>query len=49
MQDKIKCPNCGHKFDVEEALSGKLEAEFQAKYEKMSPNKRRNLICKKLN
>ncbi len=34
MQDKIKCPNCGHKFDVEEALSGKLEAEFQAKYEK---------------
>lgn len=34
MTDKIKCPNCGHHFDVEEALSGKLEAHFKAKYEK---------------
>ncbi len=32
--DKIKCPNCGHNFDVEDALSGKLEAHFKAKYEK---------------
>jgi hypothetical protein len=32
--DKIKCPNCGHQFDVEEALSGKLEAHFKAEYEK---------------
>jgi hypothetical protein len=34
MNDKIKCPNCGHSFDVEEALSGKLEAHFKAEYEK---------------
>lgn len=34
MKNKIQCPNCGHNFDVEEALSGKLEAHFQAEYEK---------------
>tara|TARA_R100000935_G_scaffold58808_1_gene98146 strand:+ start:10723 stop:11961 length:1239 start_codon:yes stop_codon:yes gene_type:complete len=34
MNDKIKCPNCGHEFDVEEALSGKLEAHFKAEYER---------------
>lgn len=34
MIDKIKCPNCGHDFDVEDALSGKLEAHFKAEYEK---------------
>jgi len=34
MKDKITCPNCGHNFDVEEALSGKLEAHFKAEYEK---------------
>lgn len=34
MSDLIKCPNCGHSFDVEEALSGKLEAHFKAEYEK---------------
>ncbi|MBN2286915.1 MAG: DUF2130 domain-containing protein [Tissierellales bacterium] len=34
MNNKIKCPNCGHIFDVEEALSGKLEAHFKAEYEK---------------
>lgn len=33
MNDKIKCPNCAHHFDVEEALSGKLEAQFKAQYE----------------
>ena len=27
MDNKIKCPNCGHDFDVEEALSGKLEEQ----------------------
>lgn len=32
--DKIKCPNCAHEFDVEEALSGKLEAHFKAEYER---------------
>ena len=34
MNDKITCPNCGHCFDVEEALSGKLEARFKAEYER---------------
>ena len=34
MLDKIKCPNCGHNIDVEEALSGKLEAHFQEEYER---------------
>lgn len=34
MADKIKCPNCGHNFDVEEALSGKIEAHFKSEYEK---------------
>ena len=34
MNDKINCPNCGHQFDVEEALSGKLEARFKAEYER---------------
>jgi hypothetical protein len=34
MTDKIQCPNCAHQFDVEEALSGKLQAQFKAEYEK---------------
>jgi len=34
MNDKIKCPNCGHNFDVEEAISGKLEAHFKEEYER---------------
>lgn len=34
MNDKIKCPNCGHSFDVEAALSGKLEQHFKLEYEK---------------
>ncbi|MGB5218779.1 MAG: DUF2130 domain-containing protein [Smithella sp.] len=34
MTNKIKCPNCGHSFDVEEAISGKLEAYFKTEYEK---------------
>lgn len=34
MNDKIKCPNCGHLFDVEEALSGKVKAHYKAEYEK---------------
>ena len=33
MKNNIKCPNCGHSFDVEEALSGELEAHFKAEYE----------------
>ncbi len=34
MMNKIKCPECGHQFDVGEVLSGKLEAHFKAEYEK---------------
>ena len=34
MNDKIKCPNCAYEFDVEEALSGKIEAHFKSVYEK---------------
>jgi hypothetical protein len=34
MTDKITCPNCGHQFDVEEALSGKFEAHYKAEFEK---------------
>ncbi len=33
MMDKIKCPHCGSNFDVEEALSGKLQAHFKAEFE----------------
>ncbi len=32
--DKIECPNCGHEFDVEEALSGNIQKHFQKEYEK---------------
>jgi hypothetical protein len=32
--DKIKCPNCGYVFDVEEAISDKLEEQFKKEYEK---------------
>ena len=34
MTDKIQCPNGAHQFDVEEALSGKLQAQFKAEYER---------------
>ena len=34
MIDKIKCPNCSHEFDVEEALAGKLESHFKEEYER---------------
>lgn len=33
MMDEIKCPHCGGNFDVEQALSGKLQAHFKAEYE----------------
>lgn len=33
MKNQIQCPNCGHNFDVEEALSGKLEAQYKADFE----------------
>ncbi len=31
--NQIQCPNCGHQFDVEQALSGKLEEHFKKEYE----------------
>ena len=31
--DKIKCPNCGYVFDVEEAISDKLKEHFKKEYE----------------
>lgn len=34
MIDKIKCPHCANEFDVEDALSGKLEAHFKAEFER---------------
>jgi len=33
MIDKIKCPNCAHQFDVEQALAGRVEAQIKAEYE----------------
>ena len=40
--DKIKCPNCGHQFDVEEALAGRIQAHFQEEFEqKMAEQQRR--------
>jgi len=33
MHDKIQCPNCTHKFDVEEAIAGQIQAQLQKKYE----------------
>lgn len=33
MPDKIKCPNCSHEFDVEEALAGKIEAHLKKEFE----------------
>lgn len=33
MNDKIKCPNCSHEFDVEEAISGQLRSQYKAEFE----------------
>jgi uncharacterized protein YbcC (UPF0753/DUF2309 family) len=48
MIDKIKCPNCGHDFDVEDALSGKLEAHFKAEYEKNVASQAEKFKAKRL-
>jgi len=34
MQDKIQCPHCSQKFDVEEALAGQIQAQYKAEYER---------------
>lgn len=51
MDNKIKCPNCGHLFDVEEAISGKIEAHLKLEYEKKlaEQNDRLALAMKTLN
>lgn len=33
MDELIKCPNCGFEFDVEEAITGKVEAHIRKEYE----------------
>lgn len=33
MNDKIKCPNCGHHFDVEDALGEQMRAHLKAEFE----------------
>ncbi len=33
MTNDIKCPNCGHQFDVENVLATKIEQELQIKYQ----------------
>ncbi len=33
MNNDIKCPNCGHIFDVENVLAAKIEKELQSAYE----------------
>lgn len=43
MADKIKCPNCGHKFDVEEALAEKLEADLKARFERKASEQAKKL------
>ncbi len=34
MTDKITCPNCGHTFDIEEALAEKIERHFKEEYQR---------------
>lgn len=38
MSDKITCPNCNYKFDVEDALSNQLKAKYQADFEQRIEN-----------
>lgn len=38
MNDKITCPNCSHKFDVEDALANQLKAKYQADFEQRIEN-----------
>lgn len=47
MNDKIKCPNCGYEFEIEEALSGKIEAHYKAEYEKKVSEQAKKLNAEK--
>ena len=33
MANDIKCPNCGHVFDVENVLAADIEQKFQQQYQ----------------
>ncbi len=33
MQSDIKCPNCGHEFDIENVLSAELEQKYQKEFQ----------------
>ena len=33
MQSYIKCPNCGHEFDIENVLSAELEQKYQKEFQ----------------
>lgn len=47
MNDKIKCPNCAHQFDVEEALSGQIRLQIQKEYEKKAAEQAANYQAEK--
>lgn len=53
MNDKIKCPNCGHNFDVEDALGEQMrehiKAEFEAKAKEQAKivNEQKEALAKK--
>src|SRR6478735_8732907 len=33
MANNIKCPNCGHQFDVENVLAADIDAKYQQQYQ----------------
>ena len=47
MNDKIKCPNCAHQFDVEEALSGQIRSQMQKEYEQKAADQAANYQVEK--
>lgn len=47
MNDKIKCPNCAHQFDVEEALSGQIRSQIQKEYEQKAREQAANYQLEK--
>ena len=47
MTNTIKCPNCGHSFNVEKALSGELEAHIKAEYEEKAAKQAERLNAEK--
>ena len=49
MVKKIKCPNCGYLFDMEEALSDELKAQFKKEYEKKLSEQMERLKVEKEN